>query len=144
MGLSNRFFGSCGRIISHRSTRFIRWGYLTDFAIPQHSLGEADLWLAPHKGSAATGVVSPQPPNKSASEMLIITCFLLHIHSSPAQNLTRIHQMGLTDCPNSIIQSQRACYRMPNGASRCKYVSISLGHRRIFINFAAIFRFIRY
>ena len=28
----------------------------------QHSLGEADLWLAPHKGSEATGVVSPCPP----------------------------------------------------------------------------------
>ena len=27
----------------------------------QHNVGDVDLWLAPHKGSEATGVVSPMP-----------------------------------------------------------------------------------
>ena len=34
-----------------------------DSRIP-HSIGEADLWLAPHKGSEATGVVYLTPPTK--------------------------------------------------------------------------------
>ena len=32
---------------------------------PQHSLGEADLWLAPHRGSEATGVVYQDPPTNN-------------------------------------------------------------------------------
>ena len=35
---------------------------------PQHSLGEADLWLAPHRGSEATGVVYQHPPTNSLGE----------------------------------------------------------------------------
>ena len=39
-----------------------------------HSLGEADLWLTPHRGREATGVVYHDPPN-TASERLITTRF---------------------------------------------------------------------
>ena len=35
---------------------------------PLHSLGEADLWLAPHRGSEATGVVYKTPPTNSLGE----------------------------------------------------------------------------
>ena len=41
-------------------------------ARPQHNIGDVDLWLAPHIGSAATGVVCHEC-RQSASEMLIIT-----------------------------------------------------------------------
>ena len=33
-----------------------------------HSLGVADLWLAPHRGSEATGVVYKTPPTNSLGE----------------------------------------------------------------------------
>ena len=42
-------------------------------ARPLHNVGDVDLWLAPHKGSTATGVVYDDR-HKSASEMLIVTC----------------------------------------------------------------------